>query len=143
MNIAGDKVKRIIEQDFDMRLANLVITYILSKGIENIQQLTEKDIAEIKGNAFMADRFVQAMVRTACRICNECDVHEDIYPFIINYMYIHAAPTKELMIYQEEMTKWRWEQFINDLDVEYEESADEILSVTLNANVIGIERKGE
>jgi hypothetical protein len=34
------------------------------------------------------------------------------------------------------MTKWRWERFIDDLDIEYEENADEIELVVLNANVI-------
>lgn len=90
----------------------------------------------------MTDEFVQTMVRTARRICIECDLQEDIYPFIINHMYVHAAPTKEITVYQDELTKWRWERFVDDLDVDYEENADEILSVTLNTNVIGVERKG-
>ena len=141
MKIAGDKVKQIIRQDFDMRLANAVITYILSEGISTLEKCTDEDVAKVKGNPLMTAKFVQAMVRTAIRICKECDVDDDIYPFIINHMYVHAAPTKEIMIYQEEMTRWRWEQLINDLDVDYEENADEILSVTLNANVIGVERK--
>lgn len=141
MKIAGDKVKQIITQDFDMRLANAVITYILSEGISTLEKCTDEDVAKVKGNPLMTAEFVQAMVRTAIRICKECDVHDDIYPFIINHMYVHATPTKEIIIYQEEMTRWRWEQLINDLDVDYEENADEILSVTLNTNVIGVERK--
>lgn len=32
MKIAGDKVKQIITQDFDIRLANAVITYIFKRG---------------------------------------------------------------------------------------------------------------
>lgn len=141
MKIAGDKVKQIIRQDFDMRLANAVITYILSEGISTLEKCTDEDVAKVKGNPLMTAKFVQAMVRTAIRICKECDVDDDIYPFIINHMYVHAAPTKEITVYQDELTKWRWEQLINDLDVDYEENADEILSVTLNANVIGVERK--
>ena len=39
------------------------------------------------------------------------------------------------------MTKWRWKEFIDDLDIEYEENADEILYVELNANVIEVERR--
>lgn len=141
MKIAGDKVKQIITQDFDMRLANVVITYIFSEGISTLEKCTDEDVAKVKGNPLMTTKFVQAMVRTAIRICKECDVDDDIYPFIINHMYVHAAPTKEITVYQDELTKWRWEQLINDLDVDYEENADEILSVTLNANVIGVERK--
>ena len=66
---AGEKVKRIIEKEFDSRVGMAVITYILDRGFERVKTLTEEDILQIQGNGFMTAEFCQAIVRCAVRIC--------------------------------------------------------------------------
>lgn len=139
-NNAGQKVRNIIRKEFDSRMEMAVVTYILDKGWENIKEITEEEILEVKGNAMMTDEFCQALIRTAVRICKECDMFDDFLPFIVNYLYISKTPMKEMTIYKEEMKDdWRWEQFLNDLDVEYEDNANDIGYVVLNANVIEVD----
>ena len=135
-NTAGEKVEQIISKEFDNRMEMAIVTYILDKGMENLKKVTEEDIMEIKGNALMTDRFCQALVRTAVKICKECDSIDEFLPFIVNHLYVPKARMREVTIFQDEMTKYRWEEFLDELGVEYEESADEIQSVTINANVI-------
>lgn len=135
-NNAGEKIRRIIAEEFDGRVEMAVVTYILDNGFENLKELTEEKILEIKGNALMTDRFCQALVRAAVRICNECNMIDEFLPFIVNYLYVPNAKMKEITFYKDEMTKYKWEEFIDALDVEYEENADEIGMVVLNANVI-------
>ena len=135
-NIAGEKVCKIINEEFDGRVAMTVVSYILENGFDTLRRLTEEDILEVKGNALMKDRFCQALVRTAVRICNECDEIDEFLPFIVNHLYVPNAKMKEVTLYQDEMTRYRWEEFVDGLDIEYEESADEIEMVVVNANVI-------
>ena len=135
-NTAGEKVNKIINEEFDGRVAMAVITYILDKGFDFLKQLTEEDIFEVKGNGLMTDRFCQTLVRTAAKICKECDEIDDFLPFIVNHLYVPNAKMKEATLYQDEMTEYKWKEFIDCLDIEYEESADEIKMVTLNINVI-------
>lgn len=143
-NIAGEKVRDIIRNEFDSRLEMAVITYILDNGFENLKEVTEEEILKVKGNALMTDRFCQALVRAAVRICKECNQIDDFLPFVVNHLYVPNAKMHKVEIYQDQMTKWRWESFIDSLDIEYEEDADEIEAVFLNANVIEtIDNKGE
>ena len=53
------KIGRIIEEEFDSRVGNAVFSYIMDKGIEFIKQITDEDIAGIKGNGLMTDDFSQ------------------------------------------------------------------------------------
>lgn len=140
-NNAGEKVRRIIEEEFDSRVEMAVISYILDKGIENLKEITEEEITKIKGNAFMTDRFCQALVRAAVRISKECNTYDDILPFIVNYLYVPKAKMKEVEFEQDQMTKWKWKEFVDDLDIDYEEDADEVTYLVLNANVIEVEMK--
>ena len=39
-NSAGEKAKRIIEQEFDGRMAMAVVTYILSNGFDKLKEVT-------------------------------------------------------------------------------------------------------
>ena len=135
MNKAGEKVKKIIDEEFDGILGMMVISYILEKGMENIKEIDETEL--------MPGDFAQALVRCAAIVCKECDKNDDFLPYIINYLPVPAAQTKEIEFYQEEMTKYRWERFVESLGINYKESADEILAVTLNANVVQVYREEE
>lgn len=139
----GEKVRQIIEQEFDGRMEMAIVTYILDNGFENLKKMTEEDILQVKGDAFMTDRFAQALVRAAVRICKECYRIDEFLPFIINYLYVPKVKMHDVEIYQDQLTKWRWEELMKELHVNYEESADEIEAVFLKANVIEVARKEE
>lgn len=138
-NIAGEKVKRIIEEEFDNRVAMMVIQYVLYEGIDNLKELTEEDILKIKGNAMMTDRFVQSMVRAGVRIAKECDMYNDFLPYIINHLYVPAAVTKEIVLYKDDL--YDWEFFVDHFDIEYENKPSEVSMIVLNANVLDVEYK--
>ena len=142
-NNAGEKVRRIIAEEFDSRVEMAVVSYILDHGFDKLKEVTEEEIMQIKGNALMTDRFSQCLVRAAVRICKECKEIDDFLPFIVNYLYVPNAKMKEVEFYQDQMTKWKWKEFVDDLDIDYEENADEVTYVVLNANVIEVEMKEE
>jgi hypothetical protein len=135
-NTAGEKVRQIIREDFDLRISMAVVTYIMDKGFDALKQVTEEDIMEIKGNPLMTDEFCQALVRTAVRICKECHQIDEFLPYIVNHLYVPKANMNKVTIFQDEMTSYRWEEFLDELDVEYDDDADEISSVTIMANVV-------
>jgi hypothetical protein len=135
-NRAGEKVRDIIRDEFDSRLEMAVVTYIIDNGYDNLREMTEEEILKVKGNALMTDEFCQALVRAAVRICKECNHIDEFLPFIVNYLYVPKAKMHEVEIWQDQMSKWRWNDFINELDIDFEEDADEIQAVFLNATVI-------
>ena len=135
-NTHGEKIRRIIAEEFDGRCEMMVVTYILDKGFENLKEVTEEEILEVKGNALMTDRFCQALVRTSVRICKECNMIDDFLPFIVNYLYVPNAKMKEISFYYDDFGKYDWENLIDELDVDYEEDPSEIEMITINANVI-------
>lgn len=141
MKIAGEKVKRIIEEKFDSRVGMAVITYILDRGFDNLKEISEEDILKIPGNGFMTAEFCQALVRCAVRICKECNEIDDFLPYIVNHLYVPKAKMNNFCICQDEMTKYRWECLMDKLNIDYEETADEIEMVELNATVLNAYRK--
>lgn len=135
-NTAGENVKRIIEKEFDSRVSMMVVSYIMDKGFENLKEITEEEILEVKGNAMMTDRFVQSLVRTAVRIAKECNSIDEFLPYIINHLYVPNAEMKEIEIYKEETDEDLWERLMEELGLDYEENADKIETIILNANVM-------
>ncbi len=79
-----NKVKAIIEKEFDSRVALMALTYTLGQlGMDKAASITEEDISSMEGNPMMTDGFVKALVRTAMRIGKECDFVNDIIPYIL------------------------------------------------------------
>ena len=142
-NKAGEKVRDIIRDEFDSRCEMAVITYIFDHGFDNLKEVTEEDILKVKGNAFMTQRFCQALVRAAVRICKECNQIDEFLPFIVNNLYVPNAKMHDVEVWQDQMSKWRWNDFINELDIDFEEDADEIEAVFIKASVIETIGKGE
>ena len=135
-NTAGENVKRIIEKEFDSRVSMMVVSYIMDKGFENLKEITEEEILEVKGNALMTDRFVQSLVRAAVRIAKECNSIDEFLPYIINHLYVPNARMKEIELYKSEVPKREWNYLMDKLELDYEEDADNIETIVLNANVI-------
>ena len=72
-NNSADKVKQIINEEFDSRMSGAVVSYIISAGWDNLQKITDEDINKIKSDSdFMTDEYLQSLVRTAVKITKEC-----------------------------------------------------------------------
>lgn len=140
---AGEKVREIISKEFDARVGMMVVSYILDKGFEQLKEITEEEILEIPGNGLMTAGFCQALVRCAVKICKECHYLDEFLPYIVNHLYVPNAKMNDVEIYQDQMSKWRWQELMNELDVDFEEEADEIEAVLLKATVMEVARKGE
>ena len=79
-----NKVKQIIEDEFDGRLGLMVIAYLLDQiGMTRAATITEEDIAAVKGNDFVSDEFMQGIVKAARRIAKECNFTHDVIPYIV------------------------------------------------------------
>ena len=135
-NNAGEKVRNIIRKEFDSRMEMAVVTYILDNGWENLKEVTEEEILEVKGNAFMTDEFCQALVRAAVRICKECNQIDDFLPFIVNYLYVDKAKMKEIELSKHGLKSYEWEELLEKFELEDEEDVKDIDLIVLNANVI-------
>lgn len=137
MKLAGDNVREIIRKHFDERMSMAVVTYIIDKGWEYVRQITEEEIKEISGNAFMTDVFVQSLVRTAVRICRETNQIDDFMPFIINHLHVPNAVTQSIEIYKSEVSDDDWERIMDRFNLDYEENYEDIQMIELNANLLG------
>lgn len=42
------KIGKIIEEEFDSRMGNAVVSYIMDKGISNIKEITDEQIENSK-----------------------------------------------------------------------------------------------
>ena len=135
--LAGDKVREIIRDNFDERIAMTVVTYIIDKGWDCVSEITEEEILEIKGNAFMTDTFTQALVRTAVKICKECNMIDEFLPFVINFLHVPNAATKSIEIYKDDVSEYNWERLLDKFNLDYEEEPEKIEMLELNANLLG------
>lgn len=142
-NTAGEKVKQIIYEEFDGRVAMAVITYILDKGFGNLKEVTDEEILKVKGNALMTDSFCQSLVRAAVRICREVNMIDEFLPYVVNHLYVPNANMKEIEVYKSETSEEEWDCIMSKFDLDYEEDADEIDMITLNANVIEFYKRNE
>ena len=62
------KIGKIIEEEFDSRMGNAVVSYIMDKGMSNVKEITDEQIEKLEGNGLMTQDFVQSLVRCAKRI---------------------------------------------------------------------------
>lgn len=92
-----NKVKQIINEEFDSRMGLAVIQYLCEQvGMDNAAKITDEEIAAIEGNAIMTQEFCQAIVRCARRIATECSFVGDIVPYLINeYPHLSGRITQE------------------------------------------------
>ena len=118
------KVGKIIEEEFDSRMGNAVISYIMDKGIENVREGTDKQIEKLEGNGLMTANFVQSLVRCARRICQECEWTE-LIEFI--RLYLWCTPTvHDVYLYKEDLTDESFAELLDNLDLDESEVGEEI-----------------
>ena len=56
------KIGKIIEEEFDSRIGNAVVSYIMDKGMSNVKEITDEQIEKLEGNGLMTQDFVQSLV---------------------------------------------------------------------------------
>lgn len=118
------KIGKIIEDNFDMRMENMVFAYIFEKGMEYIRQITEEEIKQIPGNGLMTDNFCQALVRTAVIICEECEFSE-ITEYIRLYLFCKPS-VNELILFRESFKENSFEEVLNELNLDNEKVGETI-----------------
>ena len=118
------KIGRIIEKEFDSRMENAVISYIMDKGMENVKKITDEQIKQIEGNELMTAEFLQSLVRCARRICIECEWIE-LIEFI--RLYLWCTPTvHDVYLYKEDFTDESFAELLDNLDIDESEVGEEI-----------------
>ena len=118
------KIGRIIEKEFDSRMENAVISYIMDKGMENVKKITDEQIKQIEGNELMTAEFLQSLVRCARRICIECEWIE-LIEFI--RLYLWGTPTvHDVYLYKEDFTDESFAELLDNLDLDESEVGEEI-----------------
>ena len=118
------KIGKIIEEEFDLRMGNAVISYIIDEGMGNVKEITDEQISNLEGNGLMTQDFVQSLVRCARRICIECELAE-----LIEFIRLHlwCTPTvQDVYLHREDFTYGTFEEVLNNLDLDESEVGDEI-----------------
>lgn len=140
-NNSADKVKQIINEEFDSRMSGAVVNYIISAGWEHLKDMTEEDIKQIKSETnIMTDEFVQCMVRTAAKICKECNLFDDFIPYIIMENFNCHVPVREIVFDTYDFdTKEDWMDFLEQFNI-YDEKTS---FVRLGAFVKGTDAEEE
>ena len=110
------KIGQIIDKNFDNRMANMVIAYIVDKGWDNVTKITDEQIAEIQG--IMKANFIQALVKTAREICQTCDMWEDFMPYIRCHIGINGYQTEEFRLDREEVANYGFNSVLEALGVD-------------------------
>lgn len=54
----------------------MVISYILEKGQDIIQDITDEQIDALEGNGLMTKEFVQTLIKTAREVVRNCDQND-------------------------------------------------------------------
>ena len=134
-NKASEKVKHIINEEFDERMSMTVITYLMEKGTDNLREITEEEILKLKGNSIMTDDFVQSLVRCAVRISKECNEIHDILPFIVKELYISNTITGVVDLCRDEVNEEVWNDLIDDV-FRIDAEDEDIEMIVFNANLI-------
>lgn len=136
-NKTGEKVKHIINEEFDERMSMTVITYLMEKGTDNLREITEEEILKLKGNSIMTDDFVQALVRCAVRISKECNEIHDILPFVVNELYVPDAGMEIIDLYKDEVDEDVWDSLKDTFGADVED----VEMIVLNANLMAVYAK--
>ena len=71
-----NKAKQICDREARGIPYGTIIAYIFDKGMSNLEKLTDEQIAEAKGNALLADSFVQGLARAGRELSIHCSVNE-------------------------------------------------------------------
>lgn len=116
----NNNVKRIIDEDFDSRIAGIIPSYIIQIGWDEVSEITDEQIEKVKGNAMFSDYVMQQMVRTSRIVTKECSIQD-----LLIYVQTEMNPSNraiQIDLYKEDMSEYAWEQICDQLDIERSET---------------------
>ena len=124
-NNSADKVKQIINKEFDSRMAGAVVNYIISAGWEHIKDMTEEEISKVKSETnIMTDEFVQGLLRTAIKITKECSLSDDFLPYIIMENFNYKVPVRSIELFKTDFaSENNWNYVLDKLNI-YDENTE-------------------
>ena len=141
----GDKVAQIISQHFELQIAGVVLSYLFNVGIDNVKQITDKTIDEMEGNGLMDQTFVQAIVRTARNIAEQCSLYEDIIPFIICQLPDMNCQTRKIGLSKDGCEEDQWEYlgsvYGDDIEDHFGYEWDEVDNIVITGVVTEAEER--
>lgn len=126
----NQEIRSLIAREFDSRMEASIFTYLLDKGMEGLKEITEEEITALEGNGLMTANFVQALVRTAVKICKTYTPMEIMEYIRIGCMF--SPFPKELTLYKEDYTETGWEEMCSTLDLEEDKTAVNVLVIQEN-----------
>jgi len=141
----GEKVETIMKR-FAPQMAGAVLSYLFDKGISNVRQVTDKEIGNLEGNGLMTQDFVQSLVKTARAIAIQCDLYEDILPFIVCQLPNMCCQTEEVTVWKQDGDDaWNAmrDAFEDSIEQHWGYEWDEIDRLVLKAVVVDAERECE
>lgn len=127
MSNKNKEISTLIAREYDSRLEASVFSYILDNGIRQLSEVTEEEISNLKGNGIMTANFVQALVRTAVKICKTYTPME-----IMEYIRIECNFTPfpaPITLYKNDYTVDDWSNLCCELDADEEEVEIKILAI--------------
>ena len=128
------KIGEIVNKNFDARMTNAVIGYIVDKGWDNVKDITDEQISNLESQGLMTKEFAQALVKTAREICQTCSMWEDLMPYIRCHIGIHGYQTQEIRLEKEDYSEDQWDNLTYQLDVD--EDIDRIDGFMIVTDVI-------
>lgn len=132
MKKKNNEIAQLISKEFDTRMEASIFSYIIDKGMGNLTEVTDDEIAQIEGNAFMTDRFLQALVRAAVKICKEYTPME-----IMEYIRVSCNFTpfpKFTTLYKDYFTELGWEELCYEFDQEPDDDVINLLVIPTTEN---------
>lgn len=114
-----NRMQQIIQKEFDERLSGALVKTIIEMGFDKLRNYTEEKVMEQKSY------IEQCLLRTAMKICKECDIYDDFIPYIITEMNILSAPMYNINLHKGEFTdsecfeKIQADLGVDDIDAGY------------------------
>lgn len=127
MSNKNKEISNLIAWEYDSRMEASVFSYILDNGIRQLSEVTEEEISNLEGNGLMTANFVQALVRTAVKICKTYTPME-----IMEYIRVECNFTPfpaPVTLYKNDYTVDDWSNLCCELDADEEEVEIKILVI--------------
>lgn len=115
------KIGKIIDKELDARLEGLVISQIVSMGWNAAEAITDEEIEAVSGNGILTKETMQALFRTCRRICKECTLYDDFFPYIRKYLGMQTCKVHDITLYQDDYQSDQWDEILYKLDLDGEE----------------------
>lgn len=123
----NNEISNLIAREFDGRMEAAVFSHILDKGMENLAKITEQEIEKIEGNGIMSKDFLQALVRTAVKICKNYTPIE-----VMKYIRTECGFTpfpSHVTLYKDTYSASDWMELCCMLDEDENEAEIKILVI--------------